>query len=367
MVSTSSLLDFLNTDAVFSIPLFQRPYSWDLWQCKVLWQDLERTARTGKAHFFGAIFFRNEVGEGVGTKSGGSIREISLIDGQQRTLTTFLLLSALADAAEVSSVDSQKTSSLNSGVPKKVLFTSDGKMRVKPSERDMSAFEAALFESARSAQGISSGDANKALENKHFFAKMIEDSDTDLKSLWDALEKFQIVHIELEPQDSAQRIFESFNSKGVPLVTADMVRNYLLLSKNPDDQKRLYENYWGHIQGLFGDDPGSLRLNNAIHAWTVIRCKTPHARSDAEAFDDFKQYFQNEYGGSVEDLLEELRSFCMVWAENYRYHAVKKFRSTDWAKLGRKTLVSGREVKPASQEARDFYAKHYGVNEKEGE
>ena len=65
-------------------------------------------------------------------------------------------------------------------------------------------------------------------------------------------------------RESAPDVFESFNSKGVPLVTADLVRNYLLIAENHREQKRLFEKYWEPITGVFGDDPGSIKLNNAI-------------------------------------------------------------------------------------------------------
>ena len=47
----------------------------------------------------------------------------------------------------------------------------------------------------------------------------------------------------------------------------------------------------------------------------------------------------------------ELRNFCFVWAENYRYHAVKKFRTMDWAVNGAPTLTSGFTRQKAHDEA----------------
>ena len=41
-------------------------------------------------------------------------------------------------------------------------------------------------------------------------------------------------------------------------------------------------------------------------------------------------------------LLDELRGFCFMWAENYNFHEVKEFRSMNWAKGKRRTLVPER-------------------------
>ena len=150
----------------------------------------------------------------------------------------------------------------------------------------------------------------------------------------------------------------------MPLTTADLVRNHLLIAMSHREQRRLYEEYWEPIQGSFGDDPGSIRLNNAIRGWLAVRCRTARSHSDRDAFSVFKVYCEEEYTGTTEELLYELRGFAQVWAENFRYHAVKKYKTYDWASIGPKTLVSDRkiELSPEDQKLYEFYRKHYGVN-----
>ena len=54
-----------------------------------------------------------------------------------------------------------------------------------------------------------------------------------------------------------------------------------------------------------------------------------------------------------------------MWAENYRYHAVKAYKSAaNWATLGAKTLVSDRPLKPVSDQVKRFYAQYFGINVK---
>ena len=158
-------------------------------------------------------------------------------------------------------------------------------------------------------------------------------------------------------------MFESFNSKGVPLVTADLVRNFLLIAESHAEQKRLFEKYWEPITGVFGDDPGSLKLNNAILGWLAVRLKQVRRFGSDQAFSIFKTFCEDEYTGTVEALLEELYAFCLVWAEHYRYHAVKKYKTADWAKLGHKTRVSDRpRMKLDNPESYEYYTKHFGVD-----
>lgn len=366
-VEVGGLLDFLDAGGKsFSIPLFQRPYSWGEMQCGVLWQDIARMSDSEGRHFFGATFYRQ-----IASASDEPV--VSLIDGQQRTLTMLLLISALADALDPSDAafdGGAGASELSADeLRRRYLCSLDGGVKVYPSKRDAASFAQALgYELPEGAAGGFSEDgelaslgSQRAISNKAFFAGRIAEGSISPQQLMDRISRFEVVSVEIDENDDEQAIFESFNSKGVPLVVADMVRNYLLLSESADEQKRLYETYWELTQGLFGDDPGSLRLNNALHAWTVIRCKAPKGKGDAECFVDFKRYFLDEYNGDKDSLMNEILSFCKVWAENYRYHAVKKFKSTDWSTIGRKTLVSDRPRSEASQQSREFYAKHYGI------
>lgn len=77
----------LEEDTVFTIPEYQRPYSWGTDHCDKLWQDIENFIASDNKdpYFFGTIIINCQDND---TKLG-------LIDGQQRTTTFLLLLKAL--------------------------------------------------------------------------------------------------------------------------------------------------------------------------------------------------------------------------------------------------------------------------------
>jgi uncharacterized protein with ParB-like and HNH nuclease domain len=75
------------TKTQFIIPVYQRNYDWTENQCKQLFYDiLEVGNKPGTTHFIGSIVF---IHDGVYTSS--EVRQLVVIDGQQR-LTTFSLL-----------------------------------------------------------------------------------------------------------------------------------------------------------------------------------------------------------------------------------------------------------------------------------
>lgn len=51
-----NIYEILNGNRQFLIPVYQRFYSWDIDQCKRLWNDIVEMQRKGKAgHFVGSI------------------------------------------------------------------------------------------------------------------------------------------------------------------------------------------------------------------------------------------------------------------------------------------------------------------------
>ena len=77
----------LEEDTVFTIPEYQRAYSWSIENCDKLWQDINDfvESESKDRYFFGTIIINCQDND---TKYG-------LIDGQQRTTTFLLLLKAL--------------------------------------------------------------------------------------------------------------------------------------------------------------------------------------------------------------------------------------------------------------------------------
>ncbi len=77
-----------------TIPVFQRSYDWTMHQLKHWFQDLESYSdlymqdRTDEKHFCGTILSTKE-------KQTGKISQVHIVDGQQRYITTYLVLLAI--------------------------------------------------------------------------------------------------------------------------------------------------------------------------------------------------------------------------------------------------------------------------------
>lgn len=101
---------------------------------------------------------------------------------------------------------------------------------------------------------------------------------------------------------------------------------------------------------MFYPDPASLKLNSAIKAWLSIRFRQARIGSPEQVYHSFKRYVEDEFKGTRESVLKELRSFCFMWREQYRYHAVNKFYARNWAEDGQHTRTGAYVRKAASHE-----------------
>lgn len=387
-----SLLDILGQPGVrFFIPAYQRMYSWQERECRELWYDLLRSARSGERHFMGTFLYSvdgevpadGRTSAAVSAGRGDDFLRYAVVDGQQRLTTVTLILVALSrylrakglSLAKVSAEDIERqylwvacsdslvdpagtspspNASPNVGSnpttnadskPASAAY-SDPAPKLTLSRGDKVVLSEILSKSTRAAA------ENNLTANLALFESLMREEGFDPEALWRGLGLMTVIAARVEARDPAQHIFESLNAKGLPLTTADLVRNYLLLAVSSEERERLYDKYWETIEGVFQPDPGSIRLENAIQGWLSVRFRQVRAKAPGEVYSVFKRYMEDEFRGTTEGLLRELRNFCMVWAENYRYHAVKKYRSAGaWAEHGAATLTAGYEKKPAANPA----------------
>lgn len=363
----------------FVIPAYQRAYSWRERECRELWLDLHRAAKSGANHFMGTFLYSVENGGETEAGAPNELRRLAVVDGQQRLTTITLIIVALVRHLRAKGVSLGDATA--DEIESRFLFADAGGAAVGGLDA-VGAADAAGVGAAGAVEGAANASAardvkltlsrndrdtlyavvrGKALtfptsqnviDNLAFFEGLMSQEDFDPERLWAGLKLMGVIAARVERDDPAQLIFESLNSKGLPLTTADLVRNYLLLAESHEEQTRLYDQYWEAIEGVFQPDPGSLRLDNGIQGWLSVRFRKVRAKGAGEVYSVFKQYVEDEFTGSTESLLRELRNFSLVWAENYRYHAVKKYRSSaNWAVNGNATLTSGYEKKAASNQA----------------
>ena len=367
-VTQTTILDLLSDSANgLSIPSYQRVYSWTTRQCEELWLDVLRAGRDSRPHFTGVMLFEGEGADSFGGEDprdgsphgGNGSGRIDVIDGQQRLTTLTLLLLAFArhlgkEGVPSASGDAARAVCAVDGLPhpddiaRRFLLVpgaEGSEPRLLLSREDDATLRTELLGGE-----LPLHPSQRVMGNLSYFEERMADPAFDAGLFWDGVGRLFVLVVHADSALDAQEVFESVNSKGLPLSLADMVRNYLLLEEDLDEQERLYDEYWFEAESLFYPDPASLKLNSAIKAWLSIRFRQARIGSPEQVYHSFKRYVEDEFKGTRESVLKELRSFCFMWREQYRYHAVNKFYARNWAEDGQHTRTGAYVRKAASHE-----------------
>lgn len=274
---------------VFKVPVYQRNYDWTNIQCEKLYQDIMNANEKNCQHFTGTVVYIDDINGGSG------LNEVLIIDGQQRITTMYILLKALYDAAKGVSV-------LVESEVEEVMFNrhcdEKYKVKLKPVKTDNEQLILLIKNK------VDDMDRNSNVyKNYIVFKGLIEKTlelGFELNDILNGIKKLEIVEIILDKLqgDEPQKIFESINSTGLELSLADLIRNYLLM--DDDNQEELYEDYWLEIERNVGyRNLGDFVIN-------FLNSQIAGSVNSKNAYRLFKEHCQNN-NLSHKDVLSSLK------------------------------------------------------------
>ena len=302
----------------FVIPVYQRNYDWLMDNCDQLFSDLVKLSHSNRrSHFFGSIV----------TSAADSSYNRLVIDGQQRLTTISLLLLAGIKAVKGGAVEISEESKLDEAYEvflKAKFCNSERKIKLVPIENDRIAYDKIFNE-----EDSFDEDSKITRNYRHFYDLLTRKPQAlSFDQLLDAIERLQIISIELDSDDDAQLIFESLNSTGLALTEADKIRNYLLMSLTPEEQQVCFKNYWQKIEQATENQPTKflrdyltiqqqlqrpVRQSNIYYEWK--KYMDGHDRKDELVkMLDYAHYYQQvtEAKLSTAKLSEKMRHICNI-------------------------------------------------------
>lgn len=301
----NQLLKFLSNSPQLSIPIFQRTYSWSLEQCQQLWNDVIRVGGNPSvsAHFIGSIVYVERDLSSMASRSA-----LLVIDGQQRVTTASILLEALARAVgDAEPVEGFSAVKLRHYYLQNPLESGERRHKLILSKTDKTSLLALVGQ-----QPIPADPSIRVMDNFTFFEQQIASLAGGFDTLCQGLSKLMIVEVALQRgQDNPQLIFESMNSTGLALSQADLIRNFVLMGQLPDEQTRLYENYWRPMEELFGQDAYTWAFDPFMRHYLTF--KTRRIPNIGEVYREFKTYLAGQTF-SVENALADIHSHARYYA-----------------------------------------------------
>ncbi|MEZ2121424.1 DUF262 domain-containing protein [Corynebacterium sp. CCM 9203] len=273
------------------IPVYQRNYDWTVKQCRRLFDDLENIIDEGRPkHFFGAVV-------GVSESSWKWV----VIDGQQRLTTVSLLMVALVHAIEQGAIECSD-GSLSKNIKESYLLLRDDnetiKLKLKPVKDDFSAYEQLFVE------GGSRSSSSNVISNYLYFMERLDHTSLTADDVWKAIQRLEVMQLDLEAHDNPQRIFESLNSTGLALSEADKIRNLVLMGQGTVTQAKLYDRYWNPMEKAV-----DYNTDWFIRWWLVVETgRTPNKNA---VYEDFKEYILRDKQ-DISEVLESLLEYSII-------------------------------------------------------
>lgn len=289
------LNDFIALNRIFfKIPVYQRSYTWQVENCEQLAEDLEKILfKEKEKHFLGSIVYLKEKAKGT------TFQDLIIIDGQQRLITLLIFLKALDNfyqENELAHFFYNRSQNLKERIKLKA---------VQADQEDIYL----LF--ANKAQEINK--QKNLYKNYKFFldkiASWLKRENIKVEYILQALKKLEAIEIVLDKdEDDAQIIFERINATGLDLSETDLIRNFLLM--NEEKQDEFYEKYWLYIENKLRINDDYRILDEFFAAY--LKSKVGSNLQLRKLYEEFIFYFK-ERKSSKEELFKELKYFCDIF------------------------------------------------------
>lgn len=313
--SKVGLLKFLreSVGSQFVIPVYQRNYTWTCnKEVKQYFEDLENVI-TGKydKHFMGILIYLDK-------PLDFASREFSVIDGQQRLTTTFLILYAIKELMmqqgledEALRLDNQFLT--NQYVPDKLKF------KLKPLVSDDKVYRQIVNNEFDDITETNSNVYKNYIGIRRNLLELLKKY--SFNDILMALDQLYVVCIPVSENDNPQKIFESINSTGAKLVASDLIRNYLLMNLDSDTQEHYYNSYWKKLEEYVSSDSKKLELFFRM----FLACQNKVLSNTTALYSDFKQWYLDEVNEEhgIEDILKSIVRYARCYNAIY-YKPISK-------------------------------------------
>jgi len=324
-------LRFLTMEGKVKIPFFQRTYVWD----DDNWEDLieEFLDEEKTNNFLGAIILKQL------PPVSGKPKELEVIDGQQRLTTISILLRALYDSFSENVKQNVKDTIFQILFFKKDYTSPDyDEIRIEHSLVDSESYRKVIKEPETVNLSKIGEKSHRILKCYKFFREIFEDMSEDVKrkllnKILDADNKMLVV-IDLEERDDEQSIFDTLNTAGVRLTSAEIVKNALFkkLIELSDRQEaiRTYNETWGKF--FFRDEDtlmywekelttGRLKRQNIeilLHSVAVIESfydPDKHTLSDLSKL--YKKKIEEfKTSQDLKNIIDKIIKYARIYKEN---------------------------------------------------
>lgn len=308
----STINDIFNQNKVLEIPFFQRAYVWNTDQWDRFLEDMEMVSTNNKPYFLGSVILKQQLTQS--TQSVGDRRTV--IDGQQRLTTLCIFFKVLSLKLKNDHLANIFR-----------LPMSSSEIALKHNHNDEQAFNTVI----NLTEEIVLPTTDHITMAYMFFKENVNVSKINPQNI---LTNIMFVGIDLSYDDDEQQIFDTINSLGVRLTTAELLKNYFF----GRDEYQQYLNYWQNIFEANDDVKkywdteivaGRIRRHFIdLFFYSFLQIKIQDNKYSVKS-EDKKQYtkveglfdsyksFISEYNIDKQELIEEIKQYALLFKNNF--------------------------------------------------
>lgn len=298
---------------IYVIPRFQRAFSWDRYNVEELWND---SVKNPINEYFVGSFVTYEMGRGT----------YGVVDGQQRLTTITIALCIIRNKYQDYGFEAAAR-----GIHKLIQTSNieNKSLYVLHTETSYPYFQLKIQSFERDDENILLGDEEKSIKTAYeVIAAKVDESlslldfvkndeaknkkliKKELDRIRDRFLKLNVISITLQNQDDAYAIFETMNTRGKDLTSADLIKNHILrlIPARVGGVVDRAKDHWKEIQDNLRVNNDSVRLKTFLHHYWVSLYPFTTEKSL------FKEFRSNVDKVNVASFLSSLRFNSRLYA-----------------------------------------------------
>lgn len=245
---------FGNTNSLYKIPLYQRPYKWGDDQVDKLWDDIFEAYENNEDNYFlGSIITAKP-------RDDEKTNYADVVDGQQRLTTLMIMFCVLRDLyPNINNKENDDSSAVNIYTIKSSITVNDTAKRLKLNthSQHQTDFEAIILKEGNTKHlekpskdqlKIDEEPKNKFINSavllRDKFKELGEDIAYNFVNY--VFNQVKIIRIDCKNREFAIKLFQVLNDRGLDLTAADLIKSYLL--------EKLYKKYAGNDSAKIKED-----------------------------------------------------------------------------------------------------------------
>lgn len=232
---TEDLKELLSNGKTYSVPPYQRDYSWKQEHWEDLWEDLITVEASNEDHYMGAIVLES-----------GERKSFRVIDGQQRMATLSILILASVDYLRKiadQGIDTTANHERAELLEKSYLGSKDPtSLRITPKLK-LNANDDRFFQLNLAQRKPPPGGSRLLTESERLLWNCFLFFQDKLSARFGSnpsgervaafisevvTERLVFITVRVQDQLSAYTVFETLNARGLELTETDLLKNYLL-------------------------------------------------------------------------------------------------------------------------------------------